>query len=82
MTNSEQTAKKIHYICQAYIETKAGRDGGGQVSKLPSNLNTPQRRKHKTEPNGKLYQRIARGPTHTWSLRIQTAEKLERQVSL
>ena len=22
------------------------------------------------------------GPTHTWSLRIQTAEKLERQVSL
>jgi len=27
MTNSEQTAEKIHYICQTYIETKAGRNG-------------------------------------------------------
>jgi hypothetical protein len=27
MTSSEQTAEKIHYICQTYVETKAGRDG-------------------------------------------------------
>lgn len=27
MTNSERTAEKIHYICQTYAETKAGRDG-------------------------------------------------------
>ena len=27
MTNSEQAAEKIHYICQTYVETKAGRDG-------------------------------------------------------
>jgi len=28
MTKSEQAAEKIHYICQTYIETTAGRDGG------------------------------------------------------
>ncbi|SPH21032.1 hypothetical protein ASD8599_01773 [Ascidiaceihabitans donghaensis] len=27
MTSSEPTAEKIHYICQTYVETKAGRDG-------------------------------------------------------
>ncbi len=27
MTSSEQTAEKIHYICQTYVKTKAGRDG-------------------------------------------------------
>lgn len=27
MTRSEQTAEKVHYICQTYVETKAGRDG-------------------------------------------------------
>ena len=27
MTSSEQTTEKIHYICQTYVETKAGRDG-------------------------------------------------------
>lgn len=27
MTSSEQTAEKIHYICQTYVQTKAGRDG-------------------------------------------------------
>ncbi len=27
MTNSEQAAEKTHYICQTYVETKAGRDG-------------------------------------------------------
>jgi len=27
MTSSEQNAEKIHYICQTYVETKAGRDG-------------------------------------------------------
>lgn len=27
MTSSEQTAEKIHYICQTYVETKAGRGG-------------------------------------------------------
>lgn len=27
MTSSEQTAEKIHYICQTYVEMKAGRDG-------------------------------------------------------
>ena len=27
MTNSEHPAEKIHYICQTYVETKAGRDG-------------------------------------------------------
>ncbi|MHA6324907.1 hypothetical protein [Roseivivax sp. CAU 1753] len=27
MTSSEQTAEIIHYICQTYVQTKAGRDG-------------------------------------------------------
>ncbi|MBM1817639.1 hypothetical protein JQX09_22220 [Sulfitobacter pseudonitzschiae] len=27
MTNSERTKEKIHYICQTYVEKKAGRDG-------------------------------------------------------
>jgi len=27
MTNSELSREKIHYICQTYIEKKAGRDG-------------------------------------------------------
>ena len=27
MTNSERTNEKIHYICQTYVEKKAGRDG-------------------------------------------------------
>ncbi len=27
MTNSTRTTEKIHYICQTYTETKAGRDG-------------------------------------------------------
>ncbi len=31
MTSSEQTAEKIHYICQTYVETKAGRDGPAGV---------------------------------------------------
>lgn len=31
MTSSEQTAEKIHYICQTYVETKAGRDGQAGV---------------------------------------------------
>ena len=61
MTNSEQTAKKKFTISARHILKRRLGAMGGQVSKLPSNLNTPQRRKHKTEPNGKLYQRIARG---------------------
>lgn len=31
MTSSEQTAEKIHYVCQTYVETKAGRDGQASV---------------------------------------------------
>lgn len=27
MTNAERSAEKIHYICQTYVETKAGRNG-------------------------------------------------------
>ena len=27
MTNSERTTEKIHYICQTYVEMKAGRNG-------------------------------------------------------
>ncbi len=27
MTNAERSSEKIHYICQTYVETKAGRNG-------------------------------------------------------
>ncbi len=27
MTNAEHSPEKIHYICQTYVETKAGRNG-------------------------------------------------------
>ena len=27
MTNSQRTNDKVHYICQTYVEKKAGRDG-------------------------------------------------------
>lgn len=27
MTNAERSPEKIHYICQTYVETKAGRNG-------------------------------------------------------
>lgn len=27
MTNAERSTEKIHYICQTYVEIKAGRDG-------------------------------------------------------
>lgn len=27
MTNAERTPEKIHYICQTYVETQAGRSG-------------------------------------------------------
>ena len=27
MTNSERSPEKIHYICQTYVEVKAGRSG-------------------------------------------------------
>ena len=81
MTNSEQTAEKFTISARHIFKRRLGAMGR-QVSKLPSNLNTPQPRRHKTEPNGKLYQRIAREPTPTWSLSTQTAEKLDRQVSL
>ncbi len=27
MTNSDENTPKVHYICQTYVEKKAGRDG-------------------------------------------------------
>jgi hypothetical protein len=27
MTNAERSTEKIHYICQTYVEMKAGRNG-------------------------------------------------------
>ena len=27
MTTSDESSEKVHYICQAYVEKKAGRDG-------------------------------------------------------
>ena len=27
MTHSDETTTKVHYICQTYVEKKAGRDG-------------------------------------------------------
>ena len=38
MTNSELSREKIHYICQTYIEKKAGRDG--QIEEVVAEIRT------------------------------------------
>lgn len=53
--------RKIHYICNTYVETKDRRIWQTGL-KVASYSNTPQHWKHKSEPNERLYQRIAHVP--------------------
>jgi hypothetical protein len=53
--------RKIHYICNTYVETKDRRIWQTGL-KVASYSNTPQHWKHKSEPNERLYQRITHVP--------------------
>ena len=80
--------RKIHYICNTYVETKDRRIWQTGL-KVASYSNTPQHWKHKSEPNERLYQRITHVPapdqfwvTNTTYIRTTKGSYISRWLSI